>query len=262
MTQLPLISILTPSYNQGAYIEQTIASVLAQDYPRLEHIVIDGGSTDDTVSILERYPHLKWVSEKDRGQADSLNKGLAMATGSIVGWVNSDDFYAPKVFFRICEVFEDQNIQWLVGDVANYFQGTENEACISSPSVTYDALMRDPDIVRQPGSFFRADLLRRVGGWDSELHMVMDLDLWFRMARIQSPYMLHEKIAHFRIHPAQKSEVARNGLQTLEIDRVLQRYGAPPSTRFRQRAKKRVWRMKSVVKEHLQHAGILDSARM
>src|SRR3982750_267888 len=127
MTQLPLISILTPSYNQGRYIQQTITSVLAQKYPRLEHIVIDGGSTDDTVSILKRYPHLKWISEKDRGQADSLNKGLAIATGSIVGWVNSDDFYAPGVFSRISEIFEDPDVQWLVGDVANYYQATASE---------------------------------------------------------------------------------------------------------------------------------------
>jgi glycosyltransferase involved in cell wall biosynthesis len=94
----PLISIITPSFNQGAYIEQTILSVLHQDYGHVEHIVVDGGSTDATLDVLRRYPHLKWVSEKDRGQADALNKGLALAKGDIIGWVNSDDYYQDNIF--------------------------------------------------------------------------------------------------------------------------------------------------------------------
>jgi glycosyltransferase involved in cell wall biosynthesis len=262
MTQLPLISILTPSYNQGRYIQQTIISVLAQKYPRLEHIVIDGGSTDDTVSILKRYPHLKWISEKDRGQADSLNKGLAIATGSIVGWVNSDDFYAPGVFSRISEIFEDPDVQWLVGDVANYYQATASEQYIVSQPATYESLIRDPDILRQQGGFFRADLLRRIGGWDPDLYMVMDLDLWLRMARVQPPYMLHEKIAYFRVHPDQKTGLARGGVQACEIDRVLRRYGVSPAIRFRQRAKKRVWWLKGLVKGRLERAGVLNFSSM
>src|SRR5438309_1875932 len=122
----PFISILTPSFNQGKYVEQTIVSVLEQNYPRFEHIVIDGGSTDNTVSILKRYPHLKWVSERDRGQGDALNKGLRIASGDLVGWVNSDDFYAQGVFQRVSKLFEDENVSWIIGDVVNlYADGTE-----------------------------------------------------------------------------------------------------------------------------------------
>src|SRR5438309_5772154 len=92
---LPLVSVVTPSLNQGAYIEETIRSVLDQDYPRIEHIVVDGGSTDGTLEILRRYPHLTWVSEPDGGQADAVNKGFRLAEGEIFGWLNADDLYLP-----------------------------------------------------------------------------------------------------------------------------------------------------------------------
>jgi glycosyltransferase involved in cell wall biosynthesis len=261
MTQskLPLISVLTPSYNQGKYIEQTIASVLEQNYPRIEHIVMDGGSTDETVSILKRCPHLRWVSEPDGGQADSLNKGLRMATGDIVGWVNSDDFYEKAVFQQVREIFEDESVGWVVGDVVNYYDGSGREEYVYSKTVSYESLIRDPDILRQPGTFFRTDLLREVGGWDPELHMVMDLDLWIRLARIRAPRMLHEAVAYFRIHPEQKTGALLFALQTREIDRVLKRYGASTTARLRHRARKRYWWAKGIVKRSLIHARILDT---
>ena len=260
MTQsnLPLISVITPSYNQGKYLEQTIKSVLEQNYPCVEHIVVDGGSKDDTVSILERYPHVKWVSEPDRGQADALNKGLRMATGDLVGWVNSDDFYEKGVFHRVSQLFEDESTQWAVGDVMNYYDdGTQ--IYFRSEDVTYEALMHNPDLVRQQGVFFRRGLLHSVGGWDPALHMVMDLDLWMRLARIHPPRMLHERLAYFRIHPEQKTRAAFFGLQTREIDRVLKRYGASSATRLRHRARKRYWWAKGMVKRSLIGAGLLGA---
>jgi len=101
LADTPSISIVTPSLNQGRYIEQTIQSVLLQNYPNFEHIVIDGGSTDGTVEILKKYPHLKWISEKDSGQSEALNKGLKMATGDIIAWINSDDWYAEGAFNNV-----------------------------------------------------------------------------------------------------------------------------------------------------------------
>jgi glycosyltransferase involved in cell wall biosynthesis len=261
MTQLklPVISVLTPSYNQGMYVERTIASVLEQDYSHIEHIVMDGGSKDETISILKRYPHLKWVSERDRGQADSLNKGLRMATGDIVGWVNSDDFYARAVFQEVKEIFEDESVGWVVGDVVNYYDRSGREEYVYSESVSYKSLIRDPDILRQPGTFFRTSLLREIGGWDPELHMVMDLDLWLRLARIRSPRMLHRAVAYFRIHPEQKTRPAMHALQTGEIDRVLKRHGASIATRLQHRTRKRYWWAKGAIKGWLMSAGILDA---
>src|ERR1700679_4321961 len=117
-----MITIITPSYNQAAYIEQTIQSVLRQDYARGEHIVMHGGSTDGTVDILNRYPHLIWRSEKDRGQADALNKGLALAKGDIIGWINSDDYYQEDIFSSVVEHFQTTGASWLVGRQADVFE--------------------------------------------------------------------------------------------------------------------------------------------
>src|ERR1700733_2213211 len=151
----PMISIITPSFNQGAYIEQTIRSVLHQNFEHVEHIVVDGGSTDGTVDILKRYPHLVWVSEKDRGQADALNKGLALAKGDIVGWVNSDDYYEHDIFGSVAACFQRSNAQWVVGNLADVFDDGSQVVFRPSPTITFDALVRDPDIVRQQSTFFR-----------------------------------------------------------------------------------------------------------
>jgi glycosyltransferase involved in cell wall biosynthesis len=110
------ITIVTPSYNQGHFIEDAIKSVLKQAYPSFEHIIIDGGSTDNTIEILRNYPHLKWISEKDEGQSDALNKGFLMATGDIIGWLNADDFYLDNVFESVADNFESDNITALYAD--------------------------------------------------------------------------------------------------------------------------------------------------
>ncbi len=256
----PFISILTPSYNQGKYIERTILSVLQQNYPHFEHIVIDGGSTDETIEILRKYPHLKWISQRDRGQADALNKGLQMVTGEIVGWLNSDDFYAAGAFEQVHELFQDEQLGWAIGDTVDYFDDSDRELYRRSQVVSYESVLRDPDIVRQQGAFFRADLLRRAGGWDPELHMVMDLDLWLRLAQITAPRMMNEKLAYFRIHPEQKSRAELHLLQTREIDCVLKRHGVSPRARLRYRAKKYCWAGKGAIKARLIKMGVLPSS--
>ena len=148
------ISILTPSYNQGEFIEKTIQSVLNQNHENFEHIIIDGGSTDNTVSIIKEYPHLKWVSEKDEGQADALNKGLKMATGDVIGWINSDDFYQDNIFMDVISHFDDKTVKWIIGNITMRYHGLDVNKHEVSSDVTYETLLKTPDIVRQQGVFF------------------------------------------------------------------------------------------------------------
>lgn len=223
----PKISIITPSYNQGCYLEQTILSVLNQAYSNFEHIVIDGGSTDQTVEILKRYPHLVWVSEPDRGQADALNKGFARASGEIVGWINSDDYYREAIFTSVAASFADPATQWVIGNVAVQFDDGTEPKFRKSREVSRAALIWNPDIVRQQPTFFRREALRLAGGWQPQFYMVMDFDLWMRLARLAPPLMVDEDWAYYRNHLAQKSSPANTLRQSREISCVLRRERAP-----------------------------------
>lgn len=217
------LTIITPSFNQGGYIEETISSVLSQDYPHVEHIVIDGGSTDSTVNVLKRYPHLRWVSEKDRGQADALNKGLAKATGDIIGWINSDDYYEHDVFGSVVKWFEDPDVMWVIGDLTFVFDQTGEKVAKKSPTISYEQLLNNPDIIRQPSTFFRKSFIEQVGGWNSEFFMVMDFDLWVRLAKISSPRMIGTNLGYFRIHALQKTSHTNTLRQKRELLTILTR---------------------------------------
>ena len=169
MVDLPRITIITPSYNQGEFIEQTIESILSQGYPDLEYIVMDGGSTDETVNILEKYEgQLYWVSEKDRGQAHAINKGWHRATGDIYAWLNADDLLNPGALTKVAREFSDPKTHWLCGaaDVINaaghkikqeapYHPKTIGQmiATWESPSYSYP----------QMSSFLSAEIVRKAG---------------------------------------------------------------------------------------------------
>lgn len=202
---MPLkFSIITPSYNQGSFIEQTILSVVNQPGIEKEHIVMDGGSNDETVAVLKKYPHLKWVSEKDKGQADALSKGIKLATGDIVGWINSDDYYEQGIFESVAKHFEDPKVMWVIGNLSYVYDDTQEVIADVSPQVTYQRLVSDPDIIRQPPTFFRREFLLRVGGWNPDYFLVMDYDLWLRLAKEYTPKMVDETWAYFRMHALQK----------------------------------------------------------
>ena len=217
------LTIITPSFNQGGYIEQTISSVLRQDHLHVEHIVIDGGSTDSTVDVLKRYSHLRWVSEKDRGQADALNKGLAKATGDIIGWINSDDYYEHNSFGSVMKCFEDLDVMWVTGHLTFLLDQTGELVAKKSPTVTYDRLVSNPDIVRQPSTFFRRNFIEQAGGWNPEFFMVMDFDLWVRLAKISPPRMIDKNLAYFRIHALQKTSHTNTLRQKRELVTILTR---------------------------------------
>lgn len=251
-------SIITPSYAQGQYVRQNIKSVLEQDWANLEHIVVDGGSQDDTVDVLRSYPHLKWVSEKDEGQADALNKGLCMATGDIVGWINSDDYYLAGALKKVAQVFADPAVQWVIGDIGLFDEANGEFVAMQSPAVSWETLQRNPDIVRQQGTFFRREFLQQVGGWNKEFFMVMDFDLWVRLAKRSKPVMLHEQLAVFRIQKDQKSGLANLHRQMAEMKSVLKREDADPINILRLRTKKEWYWLKGTLKNWLVRLGILD----
>jgi glycosyltransferase involved in cell wall biosynthesis len=253
----PLISIITPSFNQGAYIEQTVLSVLHQNYEHVEHIVVDGGSTDGTLGVLRRYPHLKWISEKDRGQADALNKGLALATGDIIGWINSDDYYQDSIFASVVAHFRNTGARWVVGNQADVFDDGSAVSFRRSPRISFDALVRNPDIVRQQATFFRSEALISAGGWNADRHMVMDYDLWIRLAKISPPAMVDEDWAYFRNHAAQKSGHANILRHCSEISTVLREEKVAARLIVFHRIKKTWYWAKGVAKERLIRVGVV-----
>jgi glycosyltransferase involved in cell wall biosynthesis len=252
------VSILTPSWNQAAFIDATIRSVLEQTGVELEHIVMDGGSADGTVEILRRYPHLVWVSEKDGGQADALNKALAMATGEIVGWLNSDDLYTPGALAEVVESFRDPAVQWVVGNLTTWYEATDSRVTNRSPAMTRAALLADPDILRQQPTFFRREFLHAAGGWNAGYHMTMDYDLWVRLLRMSEPRMVDRLWAVFRIHPAQKTSRRNLGIQLRELVEIMHREGAVEADIRRLRRRRAVLIIKVTIKEWLIASGLLS----
>jgi len=253
------ISILTPSYNQVEYIEQNIRSVIRQDYPNSEHIVIDGGSTDGTLAILKKYPHLRWISERDRGQADALNKGLAMATGEIVGWINSDDYYADNIFHDVAREFASADVHWVVGNITILLEETGEKLAQRSPAPTYENLIKNPGIVRQQATFFCKNTVEDVGGWNPDLYMVMDYDLWLRLAKKLPPKMVDTNWAYYRIHRDQKTSRRNILREAREIDRILSTEGVSSARRRQFMIKKHIYALKAMIKEVLVESGVIDA---
>jgi len=219
------ISVITPTLNQGEFIEETIRSVVSQDHPDVEHIVIDGGSSDGTQDILARYPHLRWLSERDTGQSNAINKGFRMATGDVVAWLNSDDYYDRNILGAVNGYFESHpGCMMLYGDITYVSREGRALYTLTGESISYDALLLSPDIVRQPSSFWRKQALEDLGGLDERLHLVMDFDLILRCARKQRPQYIAKNLSFFRWYDQSKTATMM-GKQARELYRVYRKNG-------------------------------------
>ena len=210
--ELPLITIITPSYNQGDYIEDTILSILNQDYPRLEYIIIDGGSTDQTVEIIKKYSDRisYWVSEKDRGQSHAINKGFERATGEIINWINSDDQLMPGTLHKLAAAFTaDPELMMLHGRI-EYFGETTPYYSVNLPAKDLTTRYVSHICMPQPATFYRRKLLLEQGLLDESLHFSMDTDLFVRAGLFYKIRQTDEVFARFRLHAASKSVSAFN----------------------------------------------------
>ena len=187
----PLVSIITPSFHQARYLEATIESVLSQDYPHIEYIVIDGASTDSSVEIIKKYENrlAYWVSEKDNGQADAINKGLALAKSDIVAWLNSDDYYLPNAISAAVKAFEENPDAVMVyGDILAVDEWGHTINLLKYKQLSKEDLLCF-QIIGQPAVFFRREVYEKSGGLDTTFHFLLDHHLWIRIAQ-------HGRILH------------------------------------------------------------------
>jgi len=206
----PKITIVTPSFNQVAYIEETICSVLSQNYPNLEYMIVDGGSNDGSVDIIKKYEkHLAWwVSEPDNGQSEAINKGLNKATGEIFNWLNSDDYYEPNTLHTIANTFAETKCDILCGR-SRIFRNSETER-LSRGSDVYESLSKTIGWARmdQPETFVKTNILKEIGGINQQLHYLMDREWWvkyllkFGQQKIAS---IDNVLVNFRLHENSKS---------------------------------------------------------
>jgi glycosyltransferase involved in cell wall biosynthesis len=205
--KLPLISIITPSFNSMPYLAENIESVMNQNYGKIEHIIIDGGSTDGTVELLKSYPHIDWVSERDKGQSQAINKGFSKARGKIIGWLNSDDTYNPGAIEKAVQyfinnpaidlIFTDVNIIDEKGKIIGISRGDDYDL---QRILTFN-------MVKQPSLFMRRKVIDDLSGLNEELHYVMDREFWLRAGinNFKIQYLKDFVFANFRLIPGTKS---------------------------------------------------------
>ncbi|CAN5604696.1 glycosyltransferase family 2 protein [soil metagenome] len=225
---LPLVSIITPSYNQAEFLEATILSVLNQDYPNIEYMIMDGGSTDHSVEIIRKYADrlAHWESGRDGGQANAVNKGLQRATGSLLGWINSDDVYLPGAISRIVQTFQAApEIDVVYGQVNRMDYTGKVVPTPVLPKDTIDiskATVINENLVNQPGSFWRRAIMEKVGLLNESLHYAMDHDYWIRLTlagaqfrRIPDPPLVNFRLSAHSKTVSQQHKMALEHLKLL-----------------------------------------------
>lgn len=234
---MPLsITIITPSFNQGQFLERTIQSILAQktEAPRfegpIEHWVIDGGSRDNSVEILQRYgDHLQWISEKDRGHPDAVNKGLARATGDIIGWLNSDDIYYPGAVAAAMEVFERRPEVDVVYGSGNHIDEHDQFLELYPTEDWNFERLKEVCYLCQPAVFFRRRLVERYGPLEVKWHYALDYEFWLRLGKNGVRFeRIAPVLAATRLHAATKTLGSRVKVHSENNDMLLAMFGRVP----------------------------------
>jgi GT2 family glycosyltransferase len=217
----PLVSIVTPSFHQARYLEQTLRSVLEQDYPRIEYLVIDGASKDGSVDIIRKYENklAYWVSEKDSGQGEAINKGLSRATGEIIAWINSDDYYLPGAVSAAVKVFEQNpDVVLIYGDMLAVDENGRTTNLMKYGQLSLADLLCF-QIIGQPSVFFRKDALQKAGMLDTTFHFLLDHHLWIRIA--QQGKILHVpqvwSAARYHAEAKNRAKAAEFGQEAFRI---------------------------------------------
>lgn len=242
--QLPRISVVTPSFNQAKYLEATMRSIHGQGYPNLEHIVMDGGSTDGSVDIIRRWADrlAYWVSESDKGQTDALIKGFERSTGEIQCWLNSDDLFEPGTLREVAEFFSlHPRARFVYGD--SIWIDAEGGIIKRKREHRWSRFvwMFDHNFIPQPSSFWRTDLYRDVGGLDAQYQFAMDADLWIRFADVTQPRHVRRFWSRMRFYPEQKNTRLRSA--TGKEGRAIRLRYLEPVSRGHSRLRRRAARL-------------------
>jgi len=241
----PRISIITPSFNQGRFIEATIMSVLQQGYPNLEHIIVDGGSSDGTLAILARYPHLTVISEPDRGQAEAVNKGLRRARGDIIGWLNSDDTYYPGALAGAAATIDPAKGIFIAMGRCAYIDedgeptGAEHPSAFSSHQRVV-AIWKGYTIPN-PAVFFHRNVYEECGGLDESLYFALDYDLFCRYTSRFAITVVDRIWATYRLHQSAKTSEQNQGELLEKSLQVSRRYWGHPGSRQWWRYQRSFW---------------------
>jgi glycosyltransferase involved in cell wall biosynthesis len=222
------ISITIPTYNCGQYLEKAILSVLNQPYRNKELIVIDGGSTDNTMEIIRKYEdQIKWISEKDSGQADAINKGFKRATGEIIAWLNADDYYEENIFdIVIAEFKENEDINLVYGNCRSVDENNYIVKINKPPAkITTKKLISNGNYIYQPSSFYRKQVVSEVGFLDDKLTYWMEYDLYIKLLKKGYGKYLNKILSNFTIRDDQKSNKKNSSEMNKELIRISQKHG-------------------------------------